>query len=192
MTYAVTNPATGETVKTYDTITDAELEAAIAAADEAHRTWSKSSTVEERAALIRRVAELHTERRKELAQLIVREMGKPMGQAVGEVDFAAAIYADLHAQGRYRHDRAPLRRRPCQQGGACGPMHTAPPPTRPYPRSDWREPQSAPQRTEPRCAWQGADPSPPARALRGRGRAGHPYRSARPPDRWRDAGDRAG
>ena len=92
MTYAVTNPATGETVKTYDTITDAELEAAIAAADEAHRTWSKSTTVEERAALIRRVAELHTERRKELAQLIVREMGKPMGQAVGEVDFAAAIY----------------------------------------------------------------------------------------------------
>ena len=61
--YAVTNPATGETVKTYDTITDAELEAAIAAADEAHRTWSKSTTVEERAALIRRVSELHRERR---------------------------------------------------------------------------------------------------------------------------------
>ena len=32
MGYAVTNPATGETLKTYDTITDAELEAAIAAA----------------------------------------------------------------------------------------------------------------------------------------------------------------
>ena len=67
MAYAVTNPATGETVRTYDTITDAELEAAIAAADEAHRTWSKSSTVEQRAAMIRRVAELHTERRQELA-----------------------------------------------------------------------------------------------------------------------------
>ena len=92
MSYAVTNPATGETVKTYDTITDAELEAAIAAADEAHRTWSKSTTVEQRAALIRRVSELHTERRKELAELIVREMGKPIGQALGEVDFAAAIY----------------------------------------------------------------------------------------------------
>ena len=57
MSYAVTNPATGETVRTYDTITDAELEAAIAAADEAHRTWSKSTTVEERAALVRRVVE---------------------------------------------------------------------------------------------------------------------------------------
>ena len=92
MDYAVTNPATGETVKTYDTITDAELEAAIAAADEAHRTWSKSTTVEERAALIRRVSELHTERRQELAELIVREMGKPIAQALGEAEFAAAIY----------------------------------------------------------------------------------------------------
>jgi succinate-semialdehyde dehydrogenase / glutarate-semialdehyde dehydrogenase len=92
MGYAVTNPATGETVKTYDTITDAELEAAIAAADEAHRTWSKSSTVDERAALIRRVAELHRERSQELAEIIVREMGKPIAQALTEVDFAADIY----------------------------------------------------------------------------------------------------
>src|SRR5205809_6768885 len=82
MDYAVTNPATGETVKTYDTITDAELKAAIAAADEAHRTWSKSTTVEEHAALIRRVSELHTERRQELAELIVREMGKPIKHAL--------------------------------------------------------------------------------------------------------------
>ena len=92
MSYAVTNPATGETVKTYPTITDAELEAAIAAAAEAHRTWSKSTTVEERAALVRRVGELHVERRQELAEIIVREMGKPIEQAVGEVEFSAAIY----------------------------------------------------------------------------------------------------
>jgi succinate-semialdehyde dehydrogenase/glutarate-semialdehyde dehydrogenase len=92
MGYAVINPATGETVKTYETLTDAELGGAITAADEAHRAWSKSTTVEERAALIRRVSELHTERRQELAEFIVREMGKPIEQALGEVDFAAAIY----------------------------------------------------------------------------------------------------
>ena len=92
MSYAVTNPATGETVKTYPTITDAELDAAIAAADAAHRGWSKSTTVAERAALIRRVGELHVERRQELAEIIVREMGKPIEQALGEADFAAAIY----------------------------------------------------------------------------------------------------
>jgi succinate-semialdehyde dehydrogenase/glutarate-semialdehyde dehydrogenase len=92
MVYAVTNPATGETVKTYDTISDADLESAIASADEAHRTWSKSTTVDERAALIRRVGELHRERRQELAEIIVREMGKPIAQALSEADFAADIY----------------------------------------------------------------------------------------------------
>ncbi|HEY5221789.1 MAG TPA: NAD-dependent succinate-semialdehyde dehydrogenase, partial [Microbacteriaceae bacterium] len=69
-----------------------ELESAIAAADAAHRTWSRSSTVAERAALIRRVSELHLERRQELAEIIVREMGKPIEQALGEVDFSADIY----------------------------------------------------------------------------------------------------
>ncbi|AWB96733.1 succinate-semialdehyde dehydrogenase [Agromyces badenianii] len=93
MSYAVTNPATGETVKTYPTITDAELEAAIASADETHRTWSRSTSVGERAALIRRVGELHLERRDELAAIIVREMGKPIEQAYAEVDFSADIYA---------------------------------------------------------------------------------------------------
>jgi succinate-semialdehyde dehydrogenase/glutarate-semialdehyde dehydrogenase len=92
MSYAVTNPATGEVLKTYPTITDAELEAAIAAADEAFRTWSKSTTVEERAALIRRVGELHVARRQELAEIIVREMGKPIEQALAEADFAGDIY----------------------------------------------------------------------------------------------------
>ncbi|MEY9950967.1 NAD-dependent succinate-semialdehyde dehydrogenase [Leifsonia sp. EB34] len=92
MSYAVTNPATGETVKTFDTITDAGLEAAIASAENAYRTWSKTTTVEERAALVRRVGELHIERRQELADIIVREMGKPVEQALGEVDFAGAIY----------------------------------------------------------------------------------------------------
>lgn len=92
MSYAVTNPATGETVKTYDTISDADLDAAIAAADDAFRTWSKTTTVEDRAALVRRVGELHVERREELADIIVREMGKTREQALGEADFAGAIY----------------------------------------------------------------------------------------------------
>lgn len=93
MSYAVTNPATGEVLTTYPTITDAELEAAIASAAEAHRTWAKATTVEERAALIRRVGELHVERRQELAEIIVREMGKPIEQALAEADFAGDIYA---------------------------------------------------------------------------------------------------
>jgi succinate-semialdehyde dehydrogenase / glutarate-semialdehyde dehydrogenase len=90
--YAVVDPATGETVKEYPTITDDELQDAIARADRAHREWSKASTVAERASLVRRVGELHTERRKELAEIIALEMGKPIGQARGEIAFSASIY----------------------------------------------------------------------------------------------------
>ncbi|WP_348788772.1 NAD-dependent succinate-semialdehyde dehydrogenase [Leifsonia sp. NPDC080035] len=92
MQYAVTNPATGQTVRTYDPISDADLDAAIAGADDAYRNWARTTKVEERAALIRRVGELHVERKDELANIIVEEMGKPIEQAVGEVEFAGAIY----------------------------------------------------------------------------------------------------
>jgi succinate-semialdehyde dehydrogenase/glutarate-semialdehyde dehydrogenase len=90
--YAVTNPATGETVKEYPTISDDDLRSAIGRAEEAHKSWAQSSTVAERAALVRRVGELHVERRQELAEIIVREMGKPIEQALGELDFVGDIY----------------------------------------------------------------------------------------------------
>jgi succinate-semialdehyde dehydrogenase/glutarate-semialdehyde dehydrogenase len=92
-TYAVVNPATGEKVKEYEEISDADLDAAIARADAAYRSWSSSTTVTERAGMIRRVGELHGERREKLAEIIVREVGKPVEQALGEVDFSAQIYA---------------------------------------------------------------------------------------------------
>ena len=90
--YAVVNPATGERGMEYSTITDDELRGAIARADETHASWGASSSVSERAALIRRVGELHVEKRKELAGIIVREMGKPFAQALGEVGFVGDIY----------------------------------------------------------------------------------------------------
>jgi succinate-semialdehyde dehydrogenase/glutarate-semialdehyde dehydrogenase len=90
--YAVVNPATGETLQTYPTITDAELQDAIGRADAAHRAWAASSTVEERAGLLKRLAGLYTEQAQRLGEIIVREMGKPIEQAVGEAEFSAAIY----------------------------------------------------------------------------------------------------
>ncbi|HET7180662.1 MAG TPA: NAD-dependent succinate-semialdehyde dehydrogenase [Candidatus Limnocylindrales bacterium] len=98
--YAVTNPATGETVARYDTATDAQIEQALSKAQAAYEGW-RTVAVADRAKLIARVAELHRERRVELADLIVREMGKPKGAALGEVDFAADItqyYADHAAE----------------------------------------------------------------------------------------------
>ena len=91
-TYAVVNPATGEKVKEYEEISDGDLRATIDRSDSAYKSWSKSSTAAERAALVHRVGDLHKERSTELAEIIVREMGKPMEQAVGEVEFAGDIY----------------------------------------------------------------------------------------------------
>ena len=95
--YAVTNPATGEVLATFPTASDAEVRNAIAAAHDAYNGWSRSTTVKERAAMMQKVADLHNERVDELAAIIAREMGKPLDQAVGEVEFSAAIY-EYYAQ----------------------------------------------------------------------------------------------
>src|SRR5215208_4805544 len=98
--YAVVNPATGETVKEYPTISDDDLRDAIGRADQAMRDWSAQTSVDDRAQLVRRVGELHAEQRERLAEIIVREMGKPVEQALAELDFTAAIY-------EYYADNAP-------------------------------------------------------------------------------------
>src|SRR5215471_21767969 len=90
--YAVVDPATGQTVQEYPTATDEQIEQALAAAAKAFNEWSKTTTVADRAEAIRKVGKLHTERREELAKIINREMGKPIDQSLGEVDFSAAIY----------------------------------------------------------------------------------------------------
>ncbi len=90
--YSVTNPATGEQITDYPTATDVQIQRALASAESAYRQWSRTIGVAERAALIKRVAELHAERREELAGIIVREMGKPIDQARGEIDFCVDIY----------------------------------------------------------------------------------------------------
>ncbi|KRC53430.1 MULTISPECIES: NAD-dependent succinate-semialdehyde dehydrogenase [unclassified Nocardioides] len=90
--YAVRNPATGELVESFPTATDAEVRAAVDAAAAAYATWGRTSALADRVALIRRVAELHRERQAELAAAMVEEMGKPLEDAEGEVDFSASIY----------------------------------------------------------------------------------------------------
>jgi succinate-semialdehyde dehydrogenase / glutarate-semialdehyde dehydrogenase len=90
--YAVVNPATGSVVKEYPTIGDAELDSALARAHAELGPWGRGTSVAERAAIIRRVGQLHEQRKLELGAIIAREMGKPVEQGVGEVEFSAAIY----------------------------------------------------------------------------------------------------
>jgi succinate-semialdehyde dehydrogenase/glutarate-semialdehyde dehydrogenase len=90
--YAVTNPATGEVISRQPTDTDETLHAALAAAAGPGRAWGATTPVSERADLLRRIADLHAERKEALATIIVEEMGKPIEQARGEVDFCVDIY----------------------------------------------------------------------------------------------------
>jgi succinate-semialdehyde dehydrogenase/glutarate-semialdehyde dehydrogenase len=93
--YAVVNPATGKTLKRVDAISDEEAREAVGRAHRAHEDWL-TSTVLQRAETIRRVGELHEQRKQELAEIITREMGKPTAEAIGEVEFCKSIY-DFYA-----------------------------------------------------------------------------------------------
>ncbi|MGO4255916.1 aldehyde dehydrogenase family protein [Marmoricola sp. RAF53] len=92
-TYAVTDPATGELVREYATHTDEEVGAAVAAAHAATTSWGRETTVEERAAVVRRIGELHVERADALGAIASREMGKAAAAGAGEARFAGAIFS---------------------------------------------------------------------------------------------------
>lgn len=89
--YAVINPATGETLKEFPEATAADIEAALTSAHSTYTDWSRHTTVAQRAALALRAAALFEERKQELAEIINREMGKPLDQSIGEVEFSGAI-----------------------------------------------------------------------------------------------------
>jgi succinate-semialdehyde dehydrogenase / glutarate-semialdehyde dehydrogenase len=98
--YQVTDPATGEVGQAFPFATDAEIESALADSAAAFAAW-RQRPVAERAAIVRRVAELFTERGQELAALITKEMGKRPKAAVGEAEFCTEIfgyYADNGAE----------------------------------------------------------------------------------------------
>ena len=89
-TYAVLNPATGEVITHVAKGGAAETAQAIAAAERAFPAWRKL-TAKERGARVKRWGELMLEHREALAELMVREQGKPLAEARGEVGYAASF-----------------------------------------------------------------------------------------------------
>lgn len=83
-----TNPATGERLSQYVSFTPDQVEQALADTRRAHEEWAGWS-VQDRCAVLRRAGELLTQRRQELAELITAEMGKPITEALGEIDKCA-------------------------------------------------------------------------------------------------------
>jgi succinate-semialdehyde dehydrogenase / glutarate-semialdehyde dehydrogenase len=91
MMYQVVNPATGQVESEYPTATDAEVSDILARAERGYASWRRTP-MEDRAGILRRVAQLYRERADELAAIITREMGKVTSGALGELQFVAAIY----------------------------------------------------------------------------------------------------
>ena len=90
-TYATVNPATGETLEEFPTLDSQGVEDALARSHAAFSTWRAVSPAE-RAEVLSKVAAAYGERQDELARMIALEMGKPVRQAVGEVQLSGAIY----------------------------------------------------------------------------------------------------
>lgn len=79
------NPANGEILRTYPEPDDPALEARMARVHEASLAWAQVS-FEARGELLVAVAEQIERQRESLATLIVQEMGKPVSQALAEVE----------------------------------------------------------------------------------------------------------
>lgn len=90
MAYATTNPFTGEVVKTFDTATPEQIDAAIAKADAAFQTWRETS-FDDRAAVLSKAAQILRDKRREYAEILTLEMGKLIGEAEAEVDLCVGM-----------------------------------------------------------------------------------------------------
>lgn len=89
--YQVNNPATGELEGSYPTATDKDIQQAIKRADKAYQDW-RHVALDERSALLHKVADIYLERQDQLARIVATEMGKPVSQAKGEIGLVADIY----------------------------------------------------------------------------------------------------
>ncbi len=101
MSWTAVNPATGETLREYPEMDRAEVEAVLREASEAQKEWRRTSFAH-RAKRMTRAAELLRERSEEYAELMTREMGKPLEESRGEVEKCAWVceYYAAEAEGQ--------------------------------------------------------------------------------------------
>ena len=90
-TLPVTDPATGSVIAEVATAGEKECDAAIAAADRAFKTWSKTAP-RVRAEILRKAFELMIAESDNLAKIISMENGKVFTDAKGEIAYAAEFF----------------------------------------------------------------------------------------------------
>ncbi len=94
------NPATGEVIKEYQEHSASDVDTRLQQAENAFRNWSSKSFAE-RAKLMARAAANLREKKAEYAELITREMGKPIAQSGAEIEkcaWACDFFADNAAR----------------------------------------------------------------------------------------------
>jgi len=97
---ATINPATGQTVKTFDEMSEADVERCLAAAAAAHASYRLTSFAD-RAAWMRRAADILDDERDQVGAMMTTEMGKTLTAAKAEVAKCATAcryYADHAAE----------------------------------------------------------------------------------------------
>jgi len=90
------NPATEAVLARFDTHTNADIEAALAEANAAFRR-AREMTLAERALPMRLLGQVLRDRRERYAALITAEMGKPITEALAEIDKCAGT-CDFYAE----------------------------------------------------------------------------------------------
>jgi succinate-semialdehyde dehydrogenase/glutarate-semialdehyde dehydrogenase len=88
--FAVTDPATGQTIATLPDMGGAETRAAVESAQAAQPEWRRKSPIE-RSGVLRRWADLIRDNADDLASILTTEQGKPWDEARGEVVYSAGF-----------------------------------------------------------------------------------------------------
>ncbi|MCW5694522.1 MAG: NAD-dependent succinate-semialdehyde dehydrogenase [Pseudolabrys sp.] len=100
----VINPATGKVLAKLPHASKADLDNALAAADKAFKTWSKTSAYD-RSAILRKAANLMRERADHIARVQTQEQGKPFPESRIEVMTSADITDWYAEEGRRAYGR---------------------------------------------------------------------------------------
>src|SRR6201993_1654230 len=105
----VVNPATEDVVDSVPAGSPEDVELAVATARRAFKEWSRTD-VEQRAGILAKPADLIHEHAKELAARLTSEQGKPVAEAIGEVNHLAhgvRFYAEAARKVRGAYQELP-------------------------------------------------------------------------------------
>ena len=129
MTMEVFNPATEDVLAICPRASEAQLDAAVAAAKTAFPAWSRRP-IAERRAMLGQLADALSARADEFARLLTQEQGKPLGESTAEIAYTEAFIrhlSTLDLPTRILEDgdsrRVELRRRPLGVVGAIIPWN---------------------------------------------------------------------